>query len=42
MDSRPGPVGHCRSCVSYVYVFSKKKLHEGMQCIVPESGRPGS
>ena len=27
MDSRPGPVRHCRSCrscVSYVYVFSKK------------------
>ena len=30
MDSRPGPVRHCRSCVSYVYVFSKKKLHGGM------------
>jgi len=26
MDSRPGPVRHCRSCVSYVYVFSEKKI----------------
>ena len=26
MDSRPGPVRHCRSCVSYVYVFSKKNV----------------
>ena len=25
MDNRPGPVRHCRSCVSYVYVFSEKK-----------------
>ena len=29
MDSRPGPVRHCRSCrscVSHVYAFSKKKI----------------
>ena len=26
MDSRPGPVRHCKSCVSYVYVFSEKKI----------------
>ena len=32
MDSRPGPVRHFRSSVSYVYVFSKKNYMEG--CIV--------
>ena len=33
MDSRPGPVRHCRSCVSYVYVFSKKNYMEGCSAL---------
>ena len=50
MDSRPGPVRHCRSCrscVSYVYVFSKKNYMQGCSVLyrkadVPEVSGKGS
>ena len=50
MDSRPGPVRHCRSCrscVSHVYAFSKKKNNmEGCSVLyrkadIPEGSEKG-
>ena len=40
MDSRPGPVRHCRSCVSYVLVFSEKNYMEGCSVLYRKADVP--
>ena len=37
MESGPMPVRHCRSCVSHVYVFSKKINMEGCSVLYPKA-----